>query len=194
MKKVLRAFLVAVILLNIALTPGTTLATRSEKDLPVRQEQQACCGCGESGEFQGKVKIEELTSSDLRKALSQALDDEGVKLLHRLFVSRAYTPRVSEASGWKIYLEDNPEDSSVTFVNIPFTASPRANPPAYARILFATDGTATWVAGGSFIETTDGSIVADIYDVVDGSLEHYVVERASDGTITNKTTGLHYPT
>ncbi len=177
---------VAAMLLNMILAP-TAMARIPEEDVPLKGKEPKSCGCGGSidQELLGKVKVEELTSLDLHKALSQALDDKDVKLLQRLFISKGHTAQVSEASGWKIYLEDNPGDSSVTFVNIPF----KVNSTAYARILIATDGTATWVAGGSFAETTDGSMVADLYDVVDGSLEHYVVERAGDGTITNKTTG-----
>jgi|Deesub1362B_J571_1020462.scaffolds.fasta_scaffold59993_1 hypothetical protein len=82
----------AVMLLNMILAPNV-MAKIPKEGLPLEGKEPKSCGCGGyiDEELLGKVKVEELISSDLHKAVTLAFSDENVKALQKFLVGKGDT-------------------------------------------------------------------------------------------------------
>ena len=170
---------VAVMLLNMILVPNV-MARIPEEGVPLKGKEPKSCGCGGSvdQELLGKVKVEELTSSDLHKAVSLALSDENVKALQKFLIGKGYRPQIKKATARKYALENGAETLKALRVNIPFAASSNT-----ARIVFVTDYQIAQSGATITEKTADGQII-NVFEPKEGAVVHSATAKiGADGSV-----------
>lgn len=170
---------VVAMLVNMILAPNV-LARIPEEGSPPEGKGCESCGCGGSidQELLGKVKVEELTSSDLHKAVSEALTDENVKVLQKFLVGKGYRLQIKKATAHKYTLENGTETLKALWVNMPL----RGN-SSTARIVFVTDYQIAR-SGATITEKTAGGQIINVFQPKEGAVVHSATAKIdADGSV-----------
>ena len=170
---------VVAMLVNMISAPNV-VARIPEEGSPLEGKGCESCDCGGSidQELLGKVKVEELTSSDLDKAVSEALSDENVKVLQKFLVGKGYKLQVKKATARKYTLENGPETLKALWVNMPLKGN-----SSTARIVFVTDYQIPRSGATITEKTADGQIIS-VFQPKEGAVVNSVtVKIDADGSV-----------